>query len=137
MATKSWRQKLEEAPAAHVSVLDKPFSGLPVGTRLLIATPMIVRDFMKTVPAGKTVSIAEMRRALAERHGAGASCPLTTSIFARIAAEAALDDYNAGLPLSEMTPFWRVIDEKSPIASKLSCGVAFIAEQRARERQTQ
>jgi hypothetical protein len=33
-----------------------------------------------------------------------------------------------------VTPFWRVIDERSPIAKKLSCGVDMVREQRERER---
>jgi len=74
-----------------------------------------------------------MRRDLAKAHGADLSCPISTSIFARIAAEAALEENESGRPLSEVTPFWRVIDEASPLARKLSCGPDLLRTQRGLE----
>ena len=50
---------------------------------------------MKSVPAGKLITIQEIRAILAERHGATIGCPLTTGIFAWIAAHAAEDDRDA------------------------------------------
>jgi hypothetical protein len=73
------------------------------------------------------------RRRRRKAHGAEISCPISTSIFARIAAEAALEQSEAGASLSEVTPFRRVIDEASPIAKKLSCGVDLIRAQRTKE----
>jgi hypothetical protein len=61
------------------------------------------------------------------------TCPLTASIFARIAAEAALEDMAGGKPAEKITPFWRLIDPKSPIAKKLSCGPQFLAKMRRTE----
>jgi hypothetical protein len=58
---------------------------------------------------------------------------MTASIFARIAAEAALEEMEAGKPADKITPFWRLIDAKSPIAKKLSCGTAFVAKMRKQE----
>ncbi|HEY0411921.1 MAG TPA: hypothetical protein VGD66_02120 [Allosphingosinicella sp.] len=130
---KTWKQKLEGGRPAHVEILDKPFGGALPGAKMLVATPRLVDDYMRNVPAGESRSIARMRTDLAQRHGAEISCPLSTSIFARIAAEAALEEAAAGTPLAEVTPFWRVIDEKSPIAGKLSCGVALVRAQRERE----
>jgi hypothetical protein len=130
---KSWAEKLHCAKAAHVSVLDKPSGGLQAGETLFIATPILVRDYMKKTRKGKTKTIAEMRDEFAKAHKAKGTCPLTSSIFARIAAEAALDDMAAGKPVDKITPFWRLIDPISPIAKKLSCGPGFIAKMRKAE----
>jgi hypothetical protein len=130
---KSWSEKLKGAKPAHVEVLPKAMWGLERGDKLFIATPIIVRDYMKKIRKGASKSIAEMRADLARANGAKASCPMTSSIFARIAAEAALEEMNAGKPASAITPFWRLIDEKSPLAKKLSCGPAFIARMRKAE----
>jgi hypothetical protein len=74
-----------------------------------------------------------MRSELAAAHGADISCPISTSIFARIAAEAAIEQTAVGVPLAEVTPFWRVIEDCGPVAQKLSCGPEFIRSQRAAE----
>jgi hypothetical protein len=133
MMAKTWRQKLDGGQPAHVELLQKPFGGALPGARMLVATPRLVDAYMRSVPKGESRSIAEMRTDLAKAHGAEISCPLSTSIFARIAAEAALEESASGVPLTEVTPFWRVIDEQSPIAKKLSCGVDMIKAQREQE----
>lgn len=130
---KSWKQKLESGKPAHVEILEKPFGRAFPGAKMLVATPRLVEEYMRNVPAGESRSIAQMRTDLADAHGAEISCPISTSIFARIAAEAALEETETGTPLSEVTPFWRVIDETSPIARKLSCGVDMVRAQREQE----
>lgn len=130
---KTWKQKLDGGQPAHIEVLTKSFGGAPEGAKMLVATPRIVEEYMRNVPAGESRSLAQMRLDLAKAHGADISCPISTSIFARIAAEAALEQVEAGIPLSEVTPFWRVIDESSPIAKKLSCGIDLVRDQRTRE----
>jgi hypothetical protein len=130
---KTWKQKLDGGKPAHVEVLTKPFGGAPEGAKMLIATPRMVDEYMRAVPRGETRSVSQMRTELAKAHDADIACPISTSIFARISAEAALEDVQIGKPLSEVTPFWRVIDEKSPIAKKLSCGVDLVRSQREQE----
>jgi len=130
---KSWAEKLNGAKPAHVSVLDKPMGGLAKGDRIFIATPLMVRDYMKSIRKGKTKTAAEMRDEFARANEAKGTCPITSSIFARIAAEAALDEMAAGRPAEKITPFWRLIDPKSPIAKKLSCGSAYIEKMRKAE----
>ena len=130
---KTCRQKLDSGKPAHVEVLTKPFGGAPEGAKMLIATPRMVDEYIRRLPPGETRSVAQMRTDLAKAHGADIACPISTSIFARIAAEAALEDVEIGKPFSEVTPFWRVIDEKSPIAKKLSCGVDLVRSQREQE----
>jgi len=127
---KTWKQKLEGVRPAHVEVLEKPFGGAPPGARMLVATPRLVDDYMRAVPKGEVRTITRMRADLAAAHGADLTCPLSTGIFARIAAEAALDEFREQGVVGDITPFWRVIDPRSPLADKLSCEPAFIEAQR-------
>ncbi|MGH7863856.1 MAG: hypothetical protein ACREQB_02625 [Candidatus Binataceae bacterium] len=130
---KSWNEKLHGAKLAHVSAMAKPLWGLQAGDALFIATPVMVRDYMKKIRKGSSRSIEQMREDFAKAHKAKGTCPLTSSIFARTAAEAALAEMDAGKPVGKITPFWRLIDEKGPIARKLSCGAAFVTRMRRAE----
>ena len=55
---------------------------------LLIPSPEEVDQMMKRVPEGSLTPLPEIRAALAEEHQASVCCPLTTGIFAVIAAQA-------------------------------------------------
>lgn len=128
MARKTWTQKFAGAKPPHISRLEKPFAGMPVGTRLLISSPEAIAAYIRAIPSGETRSVIEMRQAFAEEAGADATCPTSSSIFLRIAAEAALE-----APGPALLPFWRVIDPASPLAAKLSCGPDFVRDRRAEE----
>jgi hypothetical protein len=130
---KSWGEKLLGGQPAHVSAMTKSMWGLEKGDPLFIATPVMVCDYMKKIRKGSSRTIEQMRAEFAKAHKARGTCPMTSSIFARIAAEAALEEMDAGKPAEKITPFWRLIDEKSPIAKKLSCGAAFVAKMRKLE----
>lgn len=70
------------------------------------------------------------------KHGefnAGYSCPITSGIFLRIVSELAYQQYQNGTPLKQITPFWRMIDKKGPLAKKLSFGYEFIEEMQKKE----
>ncbi|MEM2999158.1 MAG: hypothetical protein QXV09_00525 [Candidatus Bathyarchaeia archaeon] len=56
---------------------------------MVIPAPIEVDELMRKVPVGKLVTINEIRAALARKHGAIIGCPLTTGIFAWVAAHAA------------------------------------------------
>jgi hypothetical protein len=131
---KTWSEKMAHPPAPEVQVIDKPFGGAPSGAKMLIATPIIVKAYIEEIPNGSTKTVPGMREDLAARYKADFTCPLTTGIFTRIAAESALDDLNGGKSVEDITPFWRIVDPTSPLAKKLSCGPAFIIERRAAER---
>lgn len=128
MARKTWTQKFAGAKPPHISLLEKPFAGMPVGTRLLISSPEAIAAYIRAIPSGETRSVIEMRQAFAEEAGADATCPTSSGIFLRIAAEAALE-----APGASLLPFWRVIDPASPLAVKLSCGPDFVRDRRAEE----
>jgi hypothetical protein len=48
-------------------------------------------------------------------------------------AEAAWDEMGAGKATTEVAPFWRVIDPKSPLAKKLRAGPQWLEQQRLAE----
>ena len=130
---KTWNEKLTGSKPPHTAVLEKPFAGMKAGVTMFVPSPLLVRDYMQAVPYGERRSIAQMRAELAARHGAAATCPLTASLFARIAAEAAWEDLQAGKGISEVAPFWRLIDADSAVGRRLSCGQDFIQTARANE----
>ncbi len=136
-SNKTWNEKLAGGHRPHVSVLTKGFVGVPAGATLFVPSPMLVRDYMRAIPRGEQRTIAEMRQEMAARHKARATCPLTASLFARIAAEAALEDMGEGKSEADVAPFWRLIDADSALGKKLSCGPGFIRKmQEAEARKT-
>ena len=130
---KTWQEKFNSEKPFVVKTIDKKFADLPEGTKMFIATPKLVDEYVNHIPNGVEVDIKRMRLDLALEHGAENSCPVTTSIFLRIASEVAIEEHQNGKSIEEITPFWRVINPKMPIAKKLSCGVDFITQQRKNE----
>ena len=130
---KSWQEKLNDSRPHEVKPVPKDMVGMKKGQAMLIATPRIVADYVRKIPRGEMRDMPRMRGDLAKAYKAEVTCPITTGIFLRIVAEAACEDMQAGVDLEKVVPFWRVMDEKSPVAKKLACGSAFIAKRRAQE----
>lgn len=130
---KTWAQKIEHAKPHEVKVNENGFADIPPGSTMLIATPRIIDEYVRQIPKGKEVSLQTMRKDLAAEFQAEYTCPVTTGIFLRIVAEAAHEQFTKGKPLSNIAPFWRVIDEKSTIGKKVSFGSDFIVAQRKKE----
>lgn len=130
---KGWKDKLAAANPPHVVTLDKAFAGVAAGKKLAIASPLMVKAYVEQIPRGHVASMLEMRQAFAKGLGADATCPTSSAIFLRIVAEAALEDIAAGTKAAAATPFWRIVDPRSVLAQKLSCGPDFVAHMRAIE----
>src|SRR5215208_2041315 len=126
---KTWQEKLNIDRKPVVEKADNGFAGIQAGQVMLIPTPILVDSYIRQIPKGKHVDMITIRKDLAAEYHAEVTCPLTTGIFVRIVAEAAWEQYSKGTPLSQITPFWRVIDEKSPAAKKLTFGTKFLTEQ--------
>jgi len=62
---------------------------------------------MKKVSRGKLITINEIRAILVKEHGATIGCPITTGIFAWIAANAAEEEAAEGE--KNITPYWRTL----------------------------
>ena len=114
-------------------VLDKDFAGIKAGQRMLVGTPQMIDDYIRAIPSGEGRTIIRMRRELARREGCDAACPVSTGIFLRIVAEAALEALADGSNIDEVTPFWRVVSSKEKLAQKLDIDPAWLDHQRERE----
>lgn len=133
-AGKTWTEKLlDETKMVQVKKIEKAFADIPANSNMLIATPGIVDAYIRQIPKGSATNLLTMRRDLAHDFKADHTCPVTTGIFLRIVAEAAYEQVQQGRALSRITPFWRLIDEKSPLLKKFSFGGDFVLQQRKKE----
>ena len=124
---KSWREKLADSKGLpKVSeVTGKMARRWGRGT-MVIPAPLEVDALMKQVPRGRLVTINELRAALAAKHRASFACPLTTGIFAWIAAHAAAEA--AGNGAKRITPYWRTLKNDGELNPKYPGGVARVAK---------
>lgn len=131
---KSWTDKVnDESKVKQVKRVEKDFADIPANSNMLIATPKIIDEYVRAIPKGKAVSLQTMRKDLALTYGAEYTCPVTTGIFLRMVAEAAHEQLESGKALKNVAPFWRVVEEQSPLNKKLSFGPDFVTEQRKKE----
>lgn len=131
---KSWVQKRDGAQSPVVKPSPKKFADIDAGEQMLIASPQLISDYIKQIPKGKTGTLAQMRKDLAASWLADKTCPVTSGIFLRIAAEAAYEEYQQGKSLSKIAPFWRMIGPLSPAAKKLSFGTELLLAQQQKEK---
>ncbi|HEV8145543.1 MAG TPA: hypothetical protein VGP79_04150 [Bryobacteraceae bacterium] len=119
---KSWREKLENPKLPKVVPIP-PRMQKRFGTgTILVPHPREVDDFIRTVRKGSITTASRIREFLAGKHLADTTCPLTTGIFVRIAAEAAEEDARDGK--SRVTPYWRVLKDDGSLNPKFPGGVA-------------
>jgi len=115
----SWVEKLNDSKGLPKveRITDKLSKRWGTGT-IVIPAPIEVDEFMRNVPAGKLTTINDIRAALAKKHNATIGCPMTTGIFAWVAANAADEQEQQGE--KNITPYWRtlkkggVLNEKYP-----------------------
>lgn len=117
----SWRAKLEKPQEPRLVAVPPKMSRFGSGM-MLIPTPKLVDELIRKVPKGKLATVSELRRKLASDFKADVTCPLTTGIFVRIAAEAAEEDRAQGR--NRVTPYWRVVKDDGTFNPKLPGGVA-------------
>ena len=72
----------------------------------------------------KVTTIDELRKVLALRHGATIACPITTGIFAWIAAHAAAE--GEAEKQKNPTPFWRTLKTGGALNPKYPGGIALL-----------
>ena len=121
-ARKSWREKLADSKDLPkvVEINDKMSKRWGMGT-VVIPAPLEVDEIMKKVPQGKLITINHIRSVLAQKHGATIGCPITTGIFAWIAAHAADEAATEGE--KEITPYWRTLKSAGELNEKYPGGV--------------
>ena len=122
-ARKTWHEKLEQPVAGFPKVCEVPDKWVKMmgGRHILVPTPLMVDEYVRTVPKHRLVTVGQIRRRLAEPFQADSTCPLTTGIFLRIISEAAEEDRQAGK--KQITPYWRVIKDDGSLNPKFPGGV--------------
>jgi alkylated DNA nucleotide flippase Atl1 len=119
----TWGEKLDQDKGLPKVVPIGPTMSKQWGEgTVVVPTPREVDAIMKLVPKGKLITIQEIRAVLAERHGATIGCPLTTGIFAWIAAHAAEEDRKA--KRKGVTPYWRTLKSGGFLNEKYPGGTA-------------
>lgn len=93
----------------------------------VIPAPIEVKELMDRVPKGKLTSIHELREALAKKHGTTIACPITTGIFAWIAAHAA--EESAAQGAKRVTPYWRTLKTGGELNPKYPGGIPALRKQ--------
>lgn len=120
---KTWREKLENPPKGLPKVvklppkMEKRFGK----GKMFIATPLMVDSLVRKVAKGKLITQEQIREKLAKDAKANVTCPITTGIFLRIAAEVAEEDRAEGK--KEITPYWRVLRPDGSLNEKFPGGV--------------
>lgn len=120
---KTWREKLADSkdlPKVE-PIPDRMSQRWGTGT-IVIPAPKEVDELMGRVPKGRITTIDQIRTALAKRHKATVGCPLTTGIFAWIAAHAAEEAASEGK--KRITPYWRTLKSGGRLNEKYPGGIA-------------
>lgn len=118
----TWREKLLDSKG-HPTVA--PVTGKMTkrwGEGLMvIPAPVEVDEIMRTVRKGQLITIDGIRRRLAAKHKANFACPITTGIFAWIAAHAADEAEREGK--RRITPYWRTLKAGGELNPKYPGGL--------------
>ncbi len=121
-ARKSWNEKLlDDKGLPKVSKIDGKMSKRWGHGTMVIPAPIEVKELMDRVPKGKLVTINELRGALARNHKTSIACPVTTGIFAWIAAHAA--EESAANGAKRITPYWRTLKRDGELNPKYPGGI--------------
>ncbi len=119
---KSWREKLNnDHGLPKVEIINGKMSRRWGTGTVVIPAPREVDEIMRKVPKGKLITINDIRAILARRHGATIGCPITTGIFAWVAAHAAMEALAEGE--KDITPYWRTLKTGGYLNEKYPGGV--------------
>ncbi|MBN1784475.1 MAG: MGMT family protein [Candidatus Bathyarchaeota archaeon] len=118
----SWTEKLRNSrDLPKVETINEKMSKRWGTGTVVIPAPLEVDELMKRVPKGKLVTINQIREALAKKHKATIGCPMTTGIFALVAAKAAEEQKQKGV--EDITPYWRTLKTGGMLNPKYPGGV--------------
>jgi hypothetical protein len=123
---KSWQEKLHaDNGCPRVTEITENMSQRWGTGTVVIPAPLEVDGYMRSVPSGKLTTINHIREALARKHGATIGCPITTGIFAWVAANAA-DELAFGGE-KDITPYWRTLKAGGELNAKYPGGLEGLA----------
>lgn len=123
---RTWTEKLHDSKdLPKLFEVDEEAAKKLGGRRGIIPAPLDVDAAMRKVPKGKLATVAEVRNSLAQTYETEMACPLTTGIFAWIAAHAAEEARAAGK--KRITPYWRTLKAGGEINPKYPGGPEGVA----------
>ena len=93
---------------------------------MVIPAPREVDAIMRRIPKGRLITINEIRGVLAKKHRVNIACPITTGIFAWIAAQAAEEAAAEGR--KRITPYWRTLKSGGELNFKYPGGIPVLCE---------
>ncbi len=119
---KSWQEKLHDSKGLPrvEKITAKMSTRWGTGT-VVIPAPIEVDEIMSKVSKGKLITINQIRSILAQKHNATIGCPITTGIFAWVAAHAAEEAGAAGR--KNNTPYWRTLKSTGELNDKYPGGI--------------
>lgn len=100
------------------------------GSRMYFAPPIDYDTVMKRIPAGKVITVGEIRDYFARKAGADFTDPITAGIFVSIAAWASFQRSD------DKTPFWRTLKANGELNEKYPGGVSAQKEMLEKEGHT-
>lgn len=118
---KSWKEKLHNQDHSKIIEIPARMAKRFGSGTMLIPKPLDVDALIKKAGRGKLLTVSEIRSKLARDNKVDTTCPLTTGIFVRIAAEAAEEELREGK--KRVTPYWRVIRDDGSLNEKFPGGV--------------
>jgi len=119
---KTWREKLADSKdLPKIAPIECSMSKRWGTGTMVIPAPCEVDEIMRQVPKGKLITINEIRAILASRHKVTIGCPITTGIFAWIAANAA--EEQATRSHARVTPYWRTLRSGGELNPKYPGGI--------------
>jgi alkylated DNA nucleotide flippase Atl1 len=126
---KTWIQKLgDKKGLPKVMDLEERFPcynavhkmGAEAGDPVVLVNPSEVVEVMKEVPEGRLITIVEICKIIAQKHGVKACCSLTTGIFIMTAANAVEEGIQEGTRLN--IPYWRTLKAEGFLNEKYPDG---------------
>ncbi|MGD9636626.1 MAG: hypothetical protein AB7G28_14880 [Pirellulales bacterium] len=119
---RSWAEKLADSKDLPklARIEGKLSQRWGTGT-FVIPAPLEVDAAMRQVRRGKLTTIDSIRKALAKKHRVTLACPITTGIFAWIAAHAAEESETNGR--KRVTPYWRTLKTGGELNPKYPGGI--------------
>jgi len=119
---KSWREKLADSKdLPKVADIDDTKSKRWGEGTFVIPAPKEVDAAMQQVRRCKLTTIDAIRDALAKKHGTTIACPMTTGIFAWLAAHASDEAELEGR--KRITPYWRTLKAGGELNPKYPGGI--------------
>jgi hypothetical protein len=129
---RSWREKLADNKGLpKIAEIDCTKTKRWGTGTFVIPAPLEVDAAMRQIRHGKLTTIEIIRAALAQKHGTTIACPLTTGIFAWIAAHAAAESEAAGA--RRITPYWRTLKSGGELNPRYPGGIADLHKRLASE----